>query len=46
MLQFTVLFVALTLSASCNRINCLRLTTTNHYLLGYCWRWLSCGLNC
>jgi len=29
-LQFTVL---LTLSASCNRSNCLRLTTTNHYYL-------------
>ena len=30
MLQFTVL---LTLSASCNRGNCLRLTTTSHYYL-------------
>jgi len=30
MLQFTVL---LTLSASCNHSNCLRLTTTSHYYL-------------
>ena len=33
MLQFIVLFAALTLSASCNRSNCLRLTTTSHYYL-------------
>jgi len=33
MLQFSILFVALPLSASCNCSNCLCLTTTSHYYL-------------
>jgi len=33
MLQFTILFAALTVSTTCSRSNCFYLTTTSHYYL-------------
>jgi len=38
-LQVTILFATLTLSASSNRSDCLRLTATSHY----CWDFVDVG---